>query len=304
MDKKRFPVIEENLRQALSDLNKLKDKVAAPANVLEKAAYIYRKALECHIVGGRNISTMIGACLYAACVDGSYPITIKEIANASNETEKNIVRYYQTLTYALSLKEIHLDAIASFDKTFKINPKANRHWHDTGIDSRNNNNFKDAVDCFENAINLDELDGGSWYCKGIAYENLRENKKAIACYDKATKINPKDANVWLSKGSLYHEQKNYKKAIACYEKVLKFNGNKNSAWHSVGLIYSEQGNYMEAIECYDKAGRDAYAWNDKGLAYEKLENHKKAIACYDEAIEINPEFGYPWNNKGNIFFNN
>ena len=117
MTKKRFPELDENLRRALTDLNKLKHKVAAPANVLEKAAYIYRKALEYHIVYRRNISTMIGACLYAACVDDSYPITIKNIANASNETEKNIVRYYQTLTYALSLKEMHLDAITSFDKT-------------------------------------------------------------------------------------------------------------------------------------------------------------------------------------------
>ena len=38
--------VDRNLRQALSDLNKLKDKVSIPANVLEKAAYIYRKALE------------------------------------------------------------------------------------------------------------------------------------------------------------------------------------------------------------------------------------------------------------------
>ena len=38
--------IDRNLRQALSELNKLKDKVTVSANVLEKAAYIYRKALE------------------------------------------------------------------------------------------------------------------------------------------------------------------------------------------------------------------------------------------------------------------
>jgi len=291
MTKKRFPVIEANLYRALSDLNKLKNKVAAPSNVLEKAAYNYRKALEYHIVYRRNISTMIGACLYAACVDDSFPITIKNIANASNETEKNIVRYYQTLTYTLSLKEMHLDAIASFDKTFKINPKANRHWHDTGIEHLKTDNFKHAIDCFDNAINLDELDGGSWFFKGIAYENLRENKKAIACFDKAIKINPKDGNVWLAKGSLYHDSGNYKKAIACYEKVLKFDGDTNSAWYNTGLIYSGQGNYKIAIECYDKAvGHDADAWNDKGLAYENLKNYKKAIECYDKAIEINPEF--------------
>jgi transcription initiation factor TFIIB len=42
--------IDRNLRQALGELNKLKDKVTVSANVLEKAAYIYRKALEKKLV--------------------------------------------------------------------------------------------------------------------------------------------------------------------------------------------------------------------------------------------------------------
>ena len=81
--------VYQNLRQALTDLNKLKDKVEVPSSVLEKAAYIYRKALELHLMQWRSISTMIGACLYAACVDDFFPVTIKNIANASNQTEKD-----------------------------------------------------------------------------------------------------------------------------------------------------------------------------------------------------------------------
>jgi len=54
---------DRNLRQALSELNKLKDKLAISANVLEKAAYIYRKAMEKNLVRGRSISAMIAASL-------------------------------------------------------------------------------------------------------------------------------------------------------------------------------------------------------------------------------------------------
>jgi len=72
--------VDRNLRQALSDLNKLKDKVSVPANVLEKAAYIYRKALEKKLVRGRSISAMIAASLYAACRDTATPRTLKDIA--------------------------------------------------------------------------------------------------------------------------------------------------------------------------------------------------------------------------------
>ena len=45
--------VDRNLRQALGELNKLKDKVSVSANVLEKAAYIYRKSLEKKLVRDR-----------------------------------------------------------------------------------------------------------------------------------------------------------------------------------------------------------------------------------------------------------
>jgi len=67
--------VDRNLRQALGELNKLKDKVSVSANVLEKAAYIYRKSLEKKLVRGRSISAMIAASLYAACRDTETPRT-------------------------------------------------------------------------------------------------------------------------------------------------------------------------------------------------------------------------------------
>ncbi|MEK0321085.1 MAG: transcription initiation factor IIB, partial [Nitrosopumilus sp.] len=38
--------VDRNLRQALNELNRLKDKLAISSSVLEKAAYLYRKALD------------------------------------------------------------------------------------------------------------------------------------------------------------------------------------------------------------------------------------------------------------------
>ncbi|MFB5647720.1 MAG: transcription initiation factor IIB family protein, partial [Candidatus Nitrosomaritimum yanchengensis] len=52
---------DRNLREALSELNRLKDKITISPNVMEKAAYIYRKGLEKKLVRGRSISGMIAA---------------------------------------------------------------------------------------------------------------------------------------------------------------------------------------------------------------------------------------------------
>ena len=96
--------IDRNLRQALNELTRLKDKIALSPNVLEKAAYLYRKALEKKLVRGRSISAMIAASLYAACRDTEIPRTLKDVADAANVKRKDIARCYRLLHYELELK--------------------------------------------------------------------------------------------------------------------------------------------------------------------------------------------------------
>lgn len=103
--------VDRNLRQALGELNKLKDKVAVSANVLEKAAYIYRKALEKKLVRGRSISAMIAASLYAACRDTETPRTLKDVADAANVKRKDIARCYRLLHHELELKMPVVDSV-------------------------------------------------------------------------------------------------------------------------------------------------------------------------------------------------
>ena len=44
--------MDRNFRQAFSELDRLKDKLAVGDAVIEKAAYVYRKALEKGLVRG------------------------------------------------------------------------------------------------------------------------------------------------------------------------------------------------------------------------------------------------------------
>ncbi len=80
--------IDRNFRQAFSELNRLKDKLAISDAVIEKAAYIYRKSLEKKLVRGRSIPAMIGAALYAACRDTETPRTLNDITAAINIKRK------------------------------------------------------------------------------------------------------------------------------------------------------------------------------------------------------------------------
>ena len=95
---------DKNLRQALSELSRLKDKLSLSDAVIEKAAYIYRKALEKGLVRGRSISALIASALYAACRDTETPRTLKDVSDAGNIKRKDIARCYRLLHHELELK--------------------------------------------------------------------------------------------------------------------------------------------------------------------------------------------------------
>ncbi|HSA98145.1 MAG TPA: TFIIB-type zinc ribbon-containing protein [Candidatus Nitrosotenuis sp.] len=95
---------DRNLRQALSELDKMKDKMALADSVVEKAAYIYRKAMDKKLVRGRSIHGLIAACLYAACRNTETPRTLDDVAESINIRRKDVARCYRLIYKELDLK--------------------------------------------------------------------------------------------------------------------------------------------------------------------------------------------------------
>ena len=103
--------VDRNLRTALSDLGRLKDKLTISPSVVEKAAYVYRKAIDKGLVRGRSITGLLAASLYAACRETGTPRTIKDVADAANIKKKDIARCYRLLHHELELKIPVVDSI-------------------------------------------------------------------------------------------------------------------------------------------------------------------------------------------------
>jgi len=96
--------VDRNFRQAFSELDRLKTKLALSDAVIEKTAYIYRKALDKGLVRGRSIPGLIAASLYAACRNTETPRTLTDVANGINIKKKDIARCYRLLLRELELK--------------------------------------------------------------------------------------------------------------------------------------------------------------------------------------------------------
>lgn len=102
---------DRNLKDAFNELHKMKNKLALSDAIIEKASYIYRKALEKKLVRGRSISAMIAASLYAACRDAEIPRTLKDVAGTSNVKKKIIAACYRTLIKEFDMRMPVVDSV-------------------------------------------------------------------------------------------------------------------------------------------------------------------------------------------------
>jgi len=111
---------DRNLRQALNEMDKLKDKLALTNAVIEKAAYIYRKAMERKLVRGRSIQGLVAACLYAACRNTETPRTLDDIADGINIKRKDVARCYRLIFRELELKMPVVDPVKGVSRIASI----------------------------------------------------------------------------------------------------------------------------------------------------------------------------------------
>jgi transcription initiation factor TFIIB len=101
-------------------MGKLKDKLALTNAVIEKAAYIYRKAMEKKLVRGRSIQGLVAACLYAACRTTETPRTLDDIAKGINIKRKDVARCYRLIFRELELKMPVVDPVNGVSRIASI----------------------------------------------------------------------------------------------------------------------------------------------------------------------------------------
>jgi transcription initiation factor TFIIB len=95
---------DRNRRRAFTELYKLKNKIGLSDAIVEKTAYIYRKAEKRGLIRGRTIPSILAASLYIACREMLAPKTLKEIAKGSNIRVKTLSKDYRLLLTELDLK--------------------------------------------------------------------------------------------------------------------------------------------------------------------------------------------------------
>ena len=101
------------LSKAFTLLNTMKTKLAIPDNVVENAAYIYRKIVSEKLTRGRTLASLVAAALYAACRENNIPRTLDDVAKAGNIERRILSKDLRTIIKRLGLNLSQYD-ISSF----------------------------------------------------------------------------------------------------------------------------------------------------------------------------------------------
>jgi transcription initiation factor TFIIB len=107
---------ERNFQHAFGMLAKLKDRMGLPDSVMEKTAYIYRKAQEKGLIRGRSISSVLAASIYAASRQMGVLRTLDDVSASSDVKPKDVGRSYRMLVSELDLKVPVIDPMKNVVK--------------------------------------------------------------------------------------------------------------------------------------------------------------------------------------------
>jgi transcription initiation factor TFIIB len=102
---------DRSLKQALPELEHLKESLGLSDTIIEKSAYFYRKASRMNLIKGRTVSSVLAASVYLACRELETPRTLSEISDSSNVERKKISRDYRLLVHTFDPKIPAIDHI-------------------------------------------------------------------------------------------------------------------------------------------------------------------------------------------------
>jgi transcription initiation factor TFIIB len=120
---------DRSLNQAFFQLDVLKDKLGLSDSIVEKTAYIYRKAQSRNLTRGRTVSGVLAAAVYIACREMGAHRTLDDIATACNVKRKEVSRDFRRLHSRLDLKIPQQDpmkCIAKVANKVKLSEKTKR----------------------------------------------------------------------------------------------------------------------------------------------------------------------------------
>ncbi|MGQ0605518.1 MAG: transcription initiation factor IIB [Candidatus Nitrosotenuis sp.] len=127
---KNHTTINKNFYKMYCEFEKLKHKLAISDSTIEKATYLFRKAMNRKLTRGRNVLLIAASCLYAACRESNTPRTLSDIAETMNVKKTDVSACLRLIVneLGLTLPTVNLSqCVIRIANSLKVSEKVKRH---------------------------------------------------------------------------------------------------------------------------------------------------------------------------------
>ena len=246
--------------------------------------------------------------------------------------------YYNNLAQ-IDIKESKLrDAIDHFTSAIELDSRVPEYYSGRASAYQQLDYDEKAISDYTQAIALGQKDQILYNNRGIAYMDVGEYAKAAADFTTALKGDSVDKTVVLqNRAESYLRAKEFDAAMEDYQALIDMGISPNEYRNIIGRILIDQGKYDEAskvLALIDKDQRDAdtillladlnfqtedypaalgyytelvdlkkdaLSFGLRAECYLRLYDTEAALKDLDKAIELDPEYGWAYYTRGNIY---
>jgi tetratricopeptide (TPR) repeat protein len=139
-----------------------------------------------------------------------------------------------------------------------------------------------------NKFDLQQLNA-LYYKRAIAFYEMNRNEEALNSINKSLNINDDYFESLMLKAQIFESLVRFDSAIVYYTKCIEQNFDADKCYNNRGLIYYNYKNrFNDALNDFNEAIRinnnDGFYYNNKGLVLEELGESDSAIIYFDYAL--------------------
>jgi protein O-mannosyl-transferase len=185
-----------------------------------------------------------------------------------------------------------------------------KYYQNTSLPYNNRANFyRDrkqydlALSDYNNAIKY-RAGHSTYNSRAKLFFNKNEDAKAILDYDKAISLSPQ-AEYYVNRGAAKAKLGRMDEALADFNKGLEIDKNWRVGYLNRSIIYNQAGKYELSLKDIDTYLRfdpnNADLWYEGGRCHRILNNPAKAIEYYTKAIQLKPNYGLFYLERGRTY---
>lgn len=177
-------------------------------------------------------------------------------------------------------------------------------YYEIGVVEYDRGNYDEALSNVNRAIEINSDCIENYYLRGAIFTEKGLYDSAIESYQYSIENDGNKEFIYHQLGNLYKRMEDTDKAIEYFQKVLDINDENLYANGELAEIYQKKQDEDKALYYINEqlqVNPSDYHHIKRGLIYARRGMMKEAKADYDNAIEINPENFYAYNNIGYLY---